>query len=164
MRSTDLARSPEELAQAGSTQDADRTTTHLATALEELAQAGSTQDADRTTTHLATALEELAQAAASTQDAARTTSLLAAAVVDLEGAAGAGLGAAADDPLVLLQRRLGRVHRLLLDAPAGVDAARVGRHVDALRRACAAPQRHDAARTSAGTAVVPRVLSPCDAA
>ena len=116
---------------------------------------------------LVTALDELAQAAASTRDAARTT-ILAAAVVDLEHAAGAGLGAADDDPLVLLQRRLARVHRLLLDAPADIDAARVRRHADALRHPLPHPgpdsRRPDPAPSVAGAPLAARVLASCDAA
>jgi hypothetical protein len=165
MRSTERARVLTEPGLTGvTTQDVDRTATDVTTTPAERAQAVATQDLARTTTDLATALDELAQVAATTQDAARATTALAAAVVDLETAAGAGLGVAAGDPLVLLQRRLGRVHRLLLDAPAGVDAADIGRHVDALRRTCTEPQRHDAPPSSVGAAVAPRVLSPCDAA
>ena len=81
---------------------------------------------------LTRALDQLVDCAAHPQDAGRTSTVLAAAVVDLERAAGCALGPAGADPLVVLQRRLGRVHRLLLAVPDRVDAARVRTYVDAL--------------------------------
>ena len=83
--------------------------------------------------HLTRALDELAQAAAHPCGDARTATVLAAAVVELESAADAPLGPSGADPLVLLQRRLGRVHRLVLAAPGKVDAARVQSYLEALR-------------------------------
>ena len=79
------------------------------------------------------ALDELVHAAAHPRDDDRTATVLAAAVVELESAADAPLGPSGGDPLVLLQRRLGRLHRLLLAAPGTVDAARVQSYLDALR-------------------------------
>ena len=83
-------------------------------------------------TDLARALDDLAHAAADAQDTGRATAVLAAAVVHLERIAEAGLGPTGGEPLVLLQRRVGRLHRLLLAAPERVDAARVQAYVDAL--------------------------------
>jgi hypothetical protein len=84
-------------------------------------------------TQLAEALDALAQAAANPCGDGRTATVLAAAVGELESAADASLGPSGADPLVLLQRRLGRVHRLLLAVPGKVDAARVQCYLDALR-------------------------------
>ena len=78
------------------------------------------------------ALDELVHAAADLKDTGRAVAVLAAAVVDLESATGSGLGPADADPLVLLQRRLGRLHRLLLAAPGRVAPARLRTHLAAL--------------------------------
>ncbi len=82
---------------------------------------------------LSRALDELVHAAADPEDTGRATVVLAAAVADLERATGDGLGPSTADPLVVLQRRLGRLHRLLLAGPGRVDAARVRSYADALR-------------------------------
>ena len=81
---------------------------------------------------LTRALDELVRAAADAQDDSWTAAVLAAAVVDLEGAIGSGLGPAAGDPLVVLQRRLGRVHRLALAAPHRVDVLGLRSHLHSL--------------------------------
>ena len=67
---------------------------------------------------LATALDGLAAAAHQARDDAPTRAVLAVVVHRLEDAAGAGLGDTDGDPLVVLQRRLGRAHGLLLERGA----------------------------------------------
>ena len=71
---------------------------------------------------LATALDRLAHAAAHTPDTPATRTARAAAVTDLERAAHAGLGPAGHDPLVVLQRRLGRAHARLAATPGAPEA------------------------------------------
>lgn len=90
-------------------------------------------------TTLAGALDRLAQAAAEAPDDRWTVTVLAAAVRDLEHAAGAGLGAVECDPLVVLQRRLGRVHRLLVAQPGATAVEVVLAHLGALAGAPPAP-------------------------
>jgi len=98
---------------------------------------------------VAGALDELARAAAAgDHDDPLSRQALAAAVQYVEGAVGAELGRVEFDPLVLLQRRLARVHRLLLATPAGgsavggsaagVSAAELRAHAAALRNPGAA--------------------------
>lgn len=91
------------------------------------------------TTTLASALEELVHAAAEAPDSAAVTTVLATAVVDLERASGASLGPVGRESLVVLQRRLGRVHRLLLDTPGTTSPDRVRAHLRALCRPAPAP-------------------------
>ncbi|GAB2907947.1 hypothetical protein GCM10027047_02740 [Rhodococcus aerolatus] len=72
------------------------------------------------------ALAALAEETASLPDAPAARWALAAAVVELETALGAGLGPAHADPLVVLQRRWARLHRLAgRAAPGTVDPGRV---------------------------------------
>lgn len=85
-------------------------------------------------------LDQLAHAAAEAPDTRWTTTVLAAAVLDLECAAGASLGVAECDPLVVLQRRIGRVHRLLATAPSATNYERVQSHLRALRHPAAEPR------------------------
>lgn len=88
-----------------------------------------------------TALERLAHAAAEAVDDGWTIVALAAAVTDLERVAVAELGPAEHDPLVVMQRRLGRVHRLLAAAEPGDLRVEVVRaHLLALSGAAPAPQ------------------------
>lgn len=89
---------------------------------------------------LITVLDQLAHAAAEAPDTRWTTTVLAAAVLDLECAAGASLGVAECDPLVVLQRRIGRVHRLLATAPGATNPERVQAHLRALRHPAPAPR------------------------
>lgn len=77
-------------------------------------------------------LDELVRAAAAAADGVWTTTVLAAAVLDLEQTAGAPLGDTGADPTVVLQRRLGRAHRLLARDAEAVDPDRVRRHRQAL--------------------------------
>lgn len=81
---------------------------------------------------LARALDALAHSAADAPDDRWTLAALARAVAELEHAAGAGLGGTEHDPLVVLQRRLGRVHGRLLRAPAPLDPQVVLDHLRAL--------------------------------
>lgn len=68
------------------------------------------------------ALDGLAAATEQARDDARTRAVLAVVVERLEDATGATLGAAAGDPLVVLQRRFGRAHtRLAEQRPRQVD-------------------------------------------
>lgn len=83
---------------------------------------------------LQNALDQLMHAAAEAPDTRWTARVLASAVVDLERAAGAGLGAADQDPLVVLHRRLGRAHRLLAVARSNVDLDAVRAHLQALHQ------------------------------
>lgn len=78
---------------------------------------------------LSVSLNKLAQTAADATETRWTLSVLARVVRELETAAGANaeLGDTEQEPLVVLQRRLGRVHRLLLagsttQTPAAVQA------------------------------------------
>ncbi len=68
------------------------------------------------------ALDGLAAAAAQAGDDARTPAVLAVVVQRLEDAAGAGLGDASREPLVVLQRRLGRASARLAGSRAPLDA------------------------------------------
>lgn len=90
-------------------------------------------------TTLAAALAQLAHAAAEAPDTRWTVTALAAAVTDLEHAAGASLGATEHDPLVVLQRRLGRAHRLLTATPA-TTAEVVQAHLQALHHPATPPR------------------------
>ncbi len=84
-------------------------------------------------TPLMSALDQLAHAAAEAPDTRWTTTVLATAVADLERAAGASLGAAEHDPLVVLHRRLGRAHRMLVAAHGTASLELVWTHLQALR-------------------------------
>lgn len=86
-------------------------------------------------TTLSRALDELGDVAAQAADDAPTRAALARTVGLLELAAGAALGPAEHDPLVVLQRRLGRAsQRLSVGARAGdLRAEQVRAHAAALR-------------------------------
>lgn len=86
-------------------------------------------------TSLSSALDELTEVAARAVDDAPTRAALARSVELLEQAAGAGLGPTGCDPLVVLQRRLGRAaQRLSVGARAGdLRAEQVRAHAAALR-------------------------------
>ncbi len=71
------------------------------------------------TNTLTTSLDGLAAAAEQARDDARTRAVLAVVVQRLEDAAGAWLGDTGGDPLVVLQRRFGRAHGLLLERRTG---------------------------------------------
>ncbi len=80
------------------------------------------------------ALEGLAAAAEQASDDARTRTLLEVAVHRLEDAADAGLGDSRGDPLVVLQRRLGRASARLAGRSTGrVDAELLHRLARALQ-------------------------------
>jgi hypothetical protein len=101
------------------------------------------------------ALHELTAAAAHACDDARTRAVLAVVVRQLEHAAAAELGDTAGEPLVVLQRRLGRAHRLLAGSraqAAALDADHVRGLVSALDPRRAPHQRPDA--VPVGTAVL----------
>ena len=90
--------------------------------------------ADETT--LQGVLDQLVHAAAEAPPTCWARAVLASAVTDLEQVAGASLGAADQDSMVMLQRRLGRVHRLLTGAPGSPGspgASRIRAHLEALR-------------------------------
>ena len=72
---------------------------------------------------VASALDELVVAAAAALDHARARAALSAVVLSLESATGSSLGPTARDPLVVLQRRLGRAHRLLATGRSGAVTA-----------------------------------------
>jgi hypothetical protein len=112
---------------------------------------------------VAGALDELARAAAAgDHDDPLSRQALAAAVQYVEGAVGAELGRVEFDPLVLLQRRLARVHRLLLATPAGVSAvggSAAGVSAAELRAHAAALRNPGAALLSA-CATLPVPLTP----
>jgi len=84
-------------------------------------------------TPLTRTLEQLVHTAAEAPDDPWTMRVLASAVTDLERAAGASLGATEHDPLVVLHRRLGRVHGLLVVAPGTASPDLVKAHLRALR-------------------------------
>ncbi len=105
---------------------------------------------------LAQALDELVQAAAEATDDRWTLAALARAVTELEGAAGASLGGTEHDQLVVLQRRLGRVHGQLLCASTTMDPAIVLSHLRALR----APAPEPASGPVAPLPRKPRVGEP----
>ena len=86
--------------------------------------------ADETT--LQGVLDQLVHAAAEAPPTCWARAVLASAVTDLEQVAGASLGAADQDSMVMLQRRLGRVHRLLTGAPGSPGASRIRAHLEAL--------------------------------
>lgn len=88
---------------------------------------------------LMSALDQLVHAANEAPDTRWTTTVLATAVTDLERVAGASLGAAEHDPLVVLQRRLGRVHRRLAADPGSASPVVVRAHLLALRRPAHTP-------------------------
>ncbi len=67
-------------------------------------------------------LDRLAVAAEQAHDDRRTRAALAVVVQRLEDAAGAGLGDASREPLVVLQRRLGRASARLAGSRAPLDA------------------------------------------
>ena len=77
----------------------------------------------RTDTAVRTALHELVTAAAAIRDDVCGRAGLAVVVLSLECSAGGSLGTTDGDPLVVLQRRLGRAHRLLETAGSGALAA-----------------------------------------
>ncbi|MBA3523887.1 MAG: hypothetical protein H0T85_04925 [Geodermatophilaceae bacterium] len=81
------------------------------------------------------ALAELAAAASEAADGPEARGILGAAVRDLEQRAGADLGPTGSDPLVALQRRLGRVHGLLLRHGLSPDPADLRARALRLRRA-----------------------------
>lgn len=84
------------------------------------------------------AMAELADAAATAGDGSATRAALAGVVRGLERAAGSPLGAAEQDPLVVLQRRLGRAHRLLAGATRStLSVGQVQAYVAAIRGASA---------------------------
>lgn len=73
------------------------------------------------------ALDDLAWTVAATQETSPGRPALDAVVRDLERMAGAPLDG--DDPLPVLHRRFGRVHRLLLQqSPDAVTVARIRHH------------------------------------
>jgi len=87
---------------------------------------------------LSLALDDLAEIAAQAADDTATRAVLARTVCSLEQAAGAGLGRVDGDPLVVLQRRLGRAARRLAADPAPgaattLTSAQVRAHAAALR-------------------------------
>ncbi len=87
----------------------------------------------RTDDGVGSALDELAGAAAATQDDACARTALSAVVLSLESSAGSSLGPTEGDPLVVLQRRLGRAHRLLATGRSGaVTAGEVSAHLATL--------------------------------
>ncbi len=90
-------------------------------------------------TPLMSALDKLAHAAAEAPETRWMTTVLATAVADLERAARASLGTTEHDPLVVLHRRLGRAHRLLVAAPGTASPALVEAHLQALRRPAPTP-------------------------
>lgn len=94
----------------------------------------TTTTSDIRTRALHDALHQLAAAAAHACDDRRTRAVLAVVVQHLEAAAGSELGASAQEPFVVLQRRLGRAHRLLAAATRPVAALDVD-HVRGLARA-----------------------------
>ena len=113
-------------------------------------------------TGLSHALDELGEVAAQAGDDAPTRAALARAVEQLEQAAGADLGSTTCDPLVVLQRRLGRAAQRLdgltaadASAAAGLSAEQVRAHAAALR--CPVPVQ----RRSAGAPRPVGVLAGC---
>lgn len=87
----------------------------------------------RTEDGVESALDELVTAAAAARDDVRSRAALASVVLSLERSAGSSLGTTAGDPLVVLQRRLGRAHRLLATGGSGaVTSEEVRGHVATL--------------------------------
>lgn len=95
------------------------------------------------------ALTALAEETAALTDGPAQRRALAAAVVELETALGAALGPADADPLVVLQRRWARLHRLAGHAaPGTVDPGRVRFLAATIRATTPQPAR---ARGTRGT-------------
>lgn len=90
-------------------------------------------------TPLMSLLEQLVHTTAEAPGDPWTMRALASVVADLERAAGAGLGPTEHDSLVMLQRRMGRAHRLLVADPGAASLERVRLHLQALRQEAPAP-------------------------
>lgn len=98
-------------------------------------------------TELADALSALAEEAAALADAPGPRCALAATVLELEAALGAPLGPVMGDPLVVLQRRWARLHRLAGAAGPGlVQPGRVRVLAATLRAAAPEPAGRAAGR------------------
>ncbi len=117
-------------------------------------------DRTRTTSAVSAALEDLVGAAAAAADDAGGRAALAAVVRSLESSAESSLGTTAGDPLVVLQRRLGRAHRLLAVDPSGtLTAGELRRHLATLCTPAPVPPRTRHARV--GDPVADRVPVTC---
>ena len=104
-------------------------------------------DRTRTTSAVIAALEELVGAAAAVADDACGRAALAAVVRSMESSAESSLGTTAGDPLVVLQRRLGRAHRLLaVDPSATLTPGELRRHLATLSEPAPVPPRTHPAR------------------
>lgn len=91
------------------------------------------EHANHSPAELSASLDELAHAAAEAPDTWWTRAVLARAVRELETAADASLGDCEHEPLVMLQRRLGRVHgRLLVTVTPALGPGKIETYVDAL--------------------------------